>query len=98
MPLIYTVALETNAFDPSYPTNIVPLSDLSMSTRVLDPLLAGPSHLISSSPSIDVKPMPVHVITGLRITARGGSIGPSASGNMTTFPLSSFEEVERRIL
>jgi hypothetical protein len=36
--LIYTVALETNAFDPSYPTNIVPLSDLSISIRVLEPL------------------------------------------------------------
>ena len=47
--LIYTVALETNAFDPSYPTNIVPLSDLSISIRVLEPLCSGLSHFESSS-------------------------------------------------
>ena len=48
--LIYTVALEPNAFDPSYPTNIVPLSDLSMSIRVLEPLRSGQSYFEPSSP------------------------------------------------
>lgn len=100
LSLIYTVALVVHAFEPSYPTNIVPLSDLCiMSTRVLDPLRSGSSYLYSSPSWNDVKPMPVHVMIGRRIFACGGVTGMTAgSGIKTTFPLSSLAEEQKRNL
>lgn len=99
LSLIYTVALVAYAFEPSYPTNIVPLSDLSIiSIRVLEPLRSRSSYLYSSPSWNEVKPIPVHVITGRRIRAGGGLASMTTGGATKAFPMSPLEEEERRIL
>jgi hypothetical protein len=70
-----------------------------MSIRVLEPLRSGQWYLMSSASWCEVKPIPVHVMIGRRTNARGGLAG-TATGNgiNTIFPLSLFDDDERRIL